>query len=297
MNAIVQCVPNISEGRDGAVVEAVADAARSVEGVAFLGVESDADHHRSVLTFLGPPEAVSEAAFRVCAAAKERIDLRRHSGQHPRMGATDVVPFIPVRGVSMADCAALAAKTGERVAMDLGIPVYLYGEAARDEKRRNLAWVRKGEFEGLSETIGKDLERTPDFGPARIHESAGATAVGARFFLIAYNVNLRTTDAGLAKSIARAIRASSGGLPHVKALGLTLAEKSMVQVSMNLTDYRVTSMARVFREIEARAVKAGVEVAGSELIGFAPSDALVRSAAELMQLDPFEPKQVLENNL
>ncbi len=297
MDPIIQCVPNFSEGRRPEVVEEIAAAVKGVDGVTFLDVEADADHNRCVLTMIGPPGPLGEAAFRACAKAAERIDMTAHQGGHPRMGATDVVPFVPVRGAGLEDCARLAGKVGERIGTELGIPVFLYGEAARREERRNLAAVRKGQFEGLREAIGTDPAREPDFGPARIHPTAGATAVGARFFLVAFNVNLATPDAKLARRIAKAIRASSGGLPHVKAIGLALEEKGQSQVSMNLTDYRVTSMAKVFEEIRRRAGDAGVQVAGSELIGFAPSDALVRAAAEALAIEGFEPGQVLENRL
>jgi glutamate formiminotransferase len=278
------------------VVRAIEAAART-EGVSLLGMEADVDHNRCVMTLVGAPGPTAEAAFRACAAAAEHIDLNGHEGEHPRMGATDVIPFIPVRGLKMKDCASLAESLGERIGKELHIPVFLYGEAARREDRMNLAAVRKGEFEGLRERIGADPDRSPDFGPARIHPTAGATAVGARFFLLAFNVNLASTDLKLAKRIAKEIRTASGGLPHVKALGLSLAEKGRVQVSMNLTDYRVTSPARVFDEIRRRAEAAGASVAESELIGFAPSDAFIRSAAEGLCLASFEPGMVLENRL
>ncbi|MHC4599588.1 MAG: glutamate formimidoyltransferase [Planctomycetota bacterium] len=296
MEKIVQCVPNFSEGRRAEVVGAIGEAAEG-DGVVLLGAESDPDHNRCVLTFIGAPDAVGESAFRACARAAELIDLTGHHGEHPRMGATDVIPFIPVRGVSMEECAAIAERVGARIAESLEIPVYLYGEAARVPERKNLAKVRKGEFEGIRETIAADAARKPDFGPARVHPTAGATAVGARFFLLAYNVNLESEDVKLARKIAKRIRTASGGLPHVKALGLWLADKGMAQVSMNLTDYRVTSPGRVFTEIERLAAEAGVAVAESELIGFAPADALIRTAAESLRMTGFDPAQVLENRL
>ncbi|MHC4779090.1 MAG: glutamate formimidoyltransferase [Planctomycetota bacterium] len=296
MERIVQCVPNFSEGKRSDVVQAITDAA-SVEGVTFLGAEMDPDHNRSVLTFIGSPEAVAEGAFRASAKAGELIDLNGHSGQHPRMGATDVIPFIPVRGCDMEVCAGLAREVGARIGSSLGIPVFLYGEAASREERRNLAQVRKGEFEGLREAMGTDPARAPDFGPPQIHPSAGATAVGARFFLLAFNVNLNTNDVKIAKSIAKRIREASGGLPNVKALGLMLADKGTAQVSMNLTDYRVTSPGKVFGEIRRLAGEVGIEVAESELIGFAPSDAFVVSAADCMMVTGFEPSMILENRL
>jgi glutamate formiminotransferase len=297
MGPIVECVPNFSDGRRAWVLEDIADAARSVRGVSFLGYEADQDHNRCVMTFIGAPEPVKEAAFRSSARAAQLIDMNNHRGEHPRMGAADVIPFVPVREVSMADCIAMARDVGRRIGEELRIPVFLYQEAANDQRRQDLAWVRKGEFEGLRESIGKDPDRNPDFGPARIHPTAGATAVGARFFLVAFNVNLRTPDVKVAKSIAKKVRESSGGLPKVKALGMELHAKGMTQVSMNLTDYRVTSPVRVLEEIRALAAAAGVEVAGSEIIGFVPAEALILSAAEALKAEGFQADQVLENRI
>jgi glutamate formiminotransferase len=240
---------------------------------------------------------VKDAAVRMCARAAQLIDMNVHKGEHPRMGATDVVPFVPAREVTMADCVAMAVEVGRRIGEELRIPVFLYGEAARDERRRDLAWVRKGEFEGLREAIGCDPDRKPDFGPEKIHPTAGATAVGGRFFLVAFNVNLRTTDLRVAKAIAKKIRTSSGGLPAVKALGMELHARGMTQVSMNLTDYRVTSPVRVLEEIRKLAAEAGVEVAGSEVIGFVPAEAMILAAAEALRAEGFHASQVIENRL
>jgi glutamate formiminotransferase len=295
---IVECVPNFSEGRDRATVDAIVDAISRVEGVVFLDREMDADHNRSVLTFAGEPDAVVAAAFLATAEAARRIDLTKHQGAHPRMGATDVVPFVPVRGVTTADCVALAERLGQRIGEELSIPVFLYGDAARRPERRNLADVRKGQFEGLRDLVGKDPARRPDFGPDRIHPTAGATAVGARFFLIAYNVNLASHDVALAKSIAKAIREKDGGLPGVRALGLDLADRKLAQVSMNLVDFRQTSMATVYREIEARAKAAGVDVLESEIIGLVPGEAMRGFRPEDLKLARFDPSaQVIESRL
>lgn len=295
---IVECVPNFSEGRVAATVDAIADAISRVPGVVFLDREMDGDHNRSVLTFVGEPDAVVAAAFLATAEAARRIDLTRHQGAHPRMGATDVVPFVPVRGVTTADCVALAERLGSRIGDELSIPVFLYGDAARVPARKNLADVRKGQFEGLRDLIGKDPDRKPDFGPERIHPTAGATAVGARFFLIAYNVNLKSHDVALAKSIAKAIREKDGGLPGVRSLGLDLADRGLAQVSMNLVDYRQTSMATVFREIESRARAAGDEVLESEIIGLVPAEAMRGFRPEDLKLARFDPaQQVIENRL
>nr|MBP9891717.1 glutamate formimidoyltransferase [Planctomycetota bacterium] len=257
--ATVECVPNFSEGRRPEVVAAIELAAREVPGVRVLGMERDADHNRCVLTFAGEPAAVVEAAVACARKAAELIDLRNHQGEHPRMGATDVIPFVPIEGVDMAACVELARRCARRIGDELGIPAFLYGEAATRDERRNLAQVREGEFEGLRELIGKDPAKTPDFGPHQIHASAGATAVGARFFLIAYNVNLESRDLKLAKRIAKAIREKDGGMKGVRALGLELRDSGCVQVSMNLVDYRQTSPAHAFARIAELAAAEGVQ--------------------------------------
>lgn len=294
MRRVVECVPNFSEGRRQDVVQQIVEAIRSVPGVHVLDVESDADHNRSVVTFVGEPEAVLEGAFRGVARAAALINMEEHRGAHPRMGAADVVPFVPVRGVSMEECVGLARRLGERVGRELGIPVYLYEEAATRPDRRNLADVRRGEYEGLKEAIRTDPDRAPDFGPAEIGP-AGATAIGARPPLIAFNVYLRTDDVRVAQAVARAVRHSSGGLRYVKALGLLV--EGQAQVSMNLTDYRKTPIARVLEMVRREAARYGVAVARSEIVGLVPAEALLDAAAYYLQLEGFSPAQVLENRL
>ncbi|HKW40917.1 MAG TPA: glutamate formimidoyltransferase [Gemmatimonadales bacterium] len=279
---LVECVPNFSEGRDAATVEALRAALTSVPGVQLLDVESDAAHNRSVFTFVAPPDAAVEAALRAIRVAAERIDLTRHRGEHPRMGATDVVPFVPVRDVTMDDCVMLARRLGERAATELGIPIYLYARAATRPERERLPDVRKGEFEGLRERIGKDPAADPDFGPRRIHPTAGATAVGARPFLVAFNIYLDSSDVAVAKDIAKRIRTSSGGLPAVQASGFLVAGKA--QVSMNLLDIDTTSPATVFATVERAARERGIGVAKSEVVGLIPERALIGAGAAYLRL-------------
>jgi glutamate formiminotransferase/formiminotetrahydrofolate cyclodeaminase len=297
MKKIVECVPNFSEGRRPEIIEAITAEVHAVNDAFLLGKEMDADHNRAVITLAGEPEAVKEAAFRMIKKASELIDLTGHTGEHPRMGATDVVPFIPVENMTMEECVQLARDLGQRVGEELQIPVYFYEEAATRPERKNLASVRKGQFEGLREEIGVSPERVPDCGPKRIHPTAGATAIGARFFLIAYNVNLNSQDVALAKAIGKKIRESSGGFPCVKAMGFELKKKNCVQVSMNMTNYSVTSLATVFSAIQQEAEAAGVAVLESELIGFLPREALVESAVEFLKLQKFDPAQILENRI
>jgi glutamate formiminotransferase / 5-formyltetrahydrofolate cyclo-ligase len=296
MAALIECVPNISEGRDRAVVDAVASAVRGVPGVRLLDVSSDAAHNRSVLTFVGDAAAVRAGVRALFEAALPRIDLRRHRGEHPRMGAVDVVPFIPIRGASSEDCVALAREAGADIAQRFGVPVYLYEEAASAEHRRNLADVRKGQFEGFAEKM-KDARWAPDFGPREPHPSAGAVAVGARPFLIAYNVNLGTRDLGIADRIAKAIRHMSGGFRYVKAMGVELAERGQVQVSINMTNFRKTPLHRVFECVRSEAERHGVPIVGSEIVGLAPADALYAAAEHYLRLERFTPEQVLESKL
>ncbi len=258
----------------------------------------DADHNRSVITIAGEPEAVKEAAFRGIAKAAELIDLNQHTGEHPRMGAADVVPFVPIEGVTMDDCVQLAKELGKRVAEELRIPVYLYDRAAQRPGRENLANIRKGEFEGIREEIGVNPEREPDFGPREVHPTAGCVAIGARMILVAFNVNLATTDVKIAKKIARAVRGATGGFQFVRALGFEIKEKGCVQVSMNLVNYKKSPMHRVFEAIRREARRYGVNVIESEIIGLVPNDALVRAARYYLQLFPeFTPDQIIENRL
>jgi glutamate formiminotransferase/formiminotetrahydrofolate cyclodeaminase len=297
MPQIIECVPNFSEGRDPAVLDAVVAAMTAVPGVTLLDREMDASHHRAVVTFVGEGEAVLEAAFRGVAEAARRIDLTRHSGEHPRMGATDVIPFIPISGASMSDCVTLARRLGERIGSELGIPVFLYEEAASRPERRNLADVRRGEFEGLRDEIGVNPDRKPDFGPDKIHATAGAVAVGARMPLVAYNVYLGTPDLAVAKKIATAVRGAAGGLMYVKALGFAIEDRGVVQVSMNLVNTPKSPIHRVFALIQHEAARYGVPITESEIVGLVPEDALLDVAEHHLQLNRFSREQVLERRL
>ena len=292
MDKIVECVPNFSEGRRAEVVDEIVRA-MSTAGVKVLDREMDADHNRSVITLAGTPDAIEDAAFRGIAAAARLIDLDTHRGEHPRIGATDVVPFVPVRGVTMDDCVAIARRLGERVARELDIPVYLYERAATCPERRDLAYIRRGEYEALKREIATDPNRAPDFGPKRVGK-AGATVIGARQYLIAYNVNLATSDLNVAKDIAAAIREKNGGLPSVKAKGFLLREKNIAQVSMNLTDFTVTGMLTAFNAVQAEADQRGVEVLESELIGLVPLEALTQLASHALKLPALSAQQVVE---
>src|SRR6266705_994328 len=267
---LVECVPNFSEGRRKEVIDDIANAVRSVEGITLLDVESNQDHNRSVISFVGEPNSVKEAAMAASRKAVELINLNSHKGKHPRIGAVDVVPFIPLSGVTMEDCVRLAREFGRELGQTLKVPVFLYEEAATRPERRNLADVRAGEFEGLREQIGKDPARKPDFGPDEIHPSAGATAVGARELLIAYNVNLGTADVEVARKIAHELRFKDGGLSFVKALGFELKERGIVQVSMNLTSYRKSQVFKAYELVKLFADRYGVPVVGSEVVGLAP---------------------------
>ena len=279
---LVECVPNFSEGRDAATIEALRLALTSVPGVRLLDVQADAAHNRSVFTFVAPPDASVEAALAAMRVATERIDLSRHTGEHPRMGATDVVPFVPVRDVTMDDCVALARRLADRAAAELQIPIYLYVKAATRPERERLPDIRKGEFEGLRDRIGKDPAADPDFGPKRIHPTAGATAIGARPFLVAFNIYLDTGDVTIAKDIAKRIRTSSGGLPAVQASGFDVDGKA--QVSMNLLDIDVTSPATVFAAVEAAARQRGVAILKSEVVGLVPERAVLGAGAASLKL-------------
>ncbi|MGE0359727.1 MAG: glutamate formimidoyltransferase [Vicinamibacterales bacterium] len=294
--AIIECVPNISEGRDAAAVEAVAAAIRGVPGVRLLDVQSDPTHHRSVLTFAGDRGPLLQAVLALFEQTLARVDLRRHSGEHPRLGAVDVVPFVPIEGATMADCVALARDAARAVAERFDLPVFLYEEAAASPARRQLEDIRRGEFEGLTAKL-QAPEWAPDFGPARPHPSAGATVIGARMPLIAYNVNLATDRLDVAKKIASAVRMSSGGYRFVKAMGLALDDRGIVQVSMNLTNFEKTPIHRVFETVKREAARYGVAVLESEVVGLVPSAALVQTAEYYLQLAGFRPGQVLEARL
>jgi glutamate formiminotransferase len=297
MAEIVECVPNFSEGRRKEVVDAIAAAIASVPKVRLLDQEMDANHNRCVITFVGDRASVAEGAIAGARKAVELIDMNAHRGEHPRIGALDVLPFVPISGVTMADCAELARAVGRRLAEELDIPVYLYAAAATRSDRKILANVREGEYEGLKAEIETNPDRAPDFGPRRMHPTAGATAVGARPVLIAWNVNLATNDLHLAKRIAKEIRESDGGFPGVQARGFALADKGIVQVSMNTLDYRTTSLVRTFQAIRAKAQAAGVDVAETEIIGLIPLDALVDGAKEYFRLTGLRREQILETRL
>ena len=296
MRTIIECVPNISEGRDRSSIDAIAGVVREAPGVRLLDVSSDAAHNRSVLTFVGEPAAVRAGVLALFRAALPRIDLRSHKGEHPRMGAVDVVPFIPVRGSSVEECVALSREVGAAIAADFAVPVFLYEDSASAEHRRNLAEVRKGQFEGFAEKM-KDPRWAPDFGPSAPHPTAGAVAVGARAFLIAYNINLGTRDLAIADRIAKAIRHLSGGFRYVKAMGVELADRGLVQVSINMTNFRKTPLHRVFDCVRAEAERHGVPIVGSEIVGLAPADALYAAAEHYLRLEGFSAEQVLETKL
>jgi glutamate formiminotransferase len=293
----MESVPNFSEGRRPEVVDAIVGAARSVPEVRVLDLHSDEDHNRSVLTLAGPDEPLREAVFRAIARATELIDLRSHTGEHPRVGATDVVPFIPLMGTTMKEAVAAAGALGQRIADELNIPVYFYEEAARRPDRQNLENIRRKGFEELRDAIAEDPEREPDLGPRAVHPSAGAVVVGARGPLIAYNIYLGTADLELAKAIAKAVRHSSGGLRYVKALGLDIPARGQVQVSMNLTNYRRSAIHTVFEMVRSQAQAHGVAVTDSEIVGLVPMEALVEAAAFYLRLHDFEMEQILESRL
>ncbi len=297
MKRLIECVPNFSEGRDPAKVDALVEAMAEVAGVWVLDREMDADHNRSVITLAGEPEAVAEAALRGVGKALELIDLTRHTGAHPRVGATDVLPFVPVEGVELEDCVALARKVGREIWQRYRIPVYFYEAAAARPERTNLENIRKGQFEGLREEVLQNPDRAPDVGEPRLHPTAGATVVGARKFLIAYNINLNTPDVEIAKKIAKTIRFSSGGLRYVKAMGVDLKARGLAQVSINLTDFEQTPIHRVFGMVQREAQRYGCAIVGSEIVGLVPKKALEMTAGFYLQLENFSPAQVLENRV
>lgn len=294
MPQLVECIPNFSEARRPEVVDQIVSAIQSVEGVRLLDRSSDLDHNRTVLTLAGAPPAVEEAAFQAIRKAAELIDLDQHTGEHPRLGAADVVPFVPLSGVTMEDCISMARRLGERVGRELSIPVYLYEAAAARPERANLENIRRGQYEALKEELGVKPEREPDFGPSKVGK-AGATVIGARQPLIAFNVYLTTADVEIAKKIAKAVRQSSGGLRYVKGLGMLVDGRA--QVSMNLTNFHDTPIARVVEMIRREAVRHGVSIHHSELIGLIPQDALTEAAVWYLQLDQFDREQVLESRL
>jgi glutamate formiminotransferase len=296
MNKIIECVPNFSEGRDKQIVEKIADAFSAKDNVKLLDYSSDADHNRSVITVAGEPEALKEAVIEAVGIAVELINLTKHSGQHPRMGAVDVIPFIPIKNVTMDEAITLSKEVGDAIGEKYNLPVFLYEKSATQQHRKNLANVRKGEFEGLKEKM-LSPEWKPDFGPLQPHPTAGAVAVGARMPLVAYNVNLNTSDLEIATAIAKKVRHIGGGLRFCKAMGVELEDKGITQVSMNLTDYTKTSIYRAHEMVRMEAKRYGVTVAGGEVIGLVPLEALVDSVAYYLGLDNFSIKQVLEIKL
>src|ERR1700693_1281254 len=297
MKRLVECVPNFSEGRDALKVDAIVSAMREAPGVYLLDRESDSDHNRSVVTLAGEPEAVAEAALRGVGKAAELIDLTKHSGAHPRMGATDVVPFIPIEGVTIEDCVALAKKVGHEIWERFRIPVYFYEAAAQRPERTNLENIRKGQFEGLLAEVPRNIDRAPDIGEQRLHPTAGATVVGARKFLIAYNINLNTSDVSIANRIGKNIRFSNGGLRYVKAMGVDLRGRNLAQVSINLTDFEQTPIHAVFEMVKREAKRYGVSIVGSEIVGLIPKRAIELTADFYLQLENFSPTQVFENRM
>jgi glutamate formiminotransferase len=293
----MECIPNISEGRRPELVNEFADIVRAVPGVTLIDYSSDASHNRSVFTFLGDPDQVMEAAFRFAKHAVEKIDLRVHEGEHPRMGAVDVIPFVPIRDMDMAECVERSKVLGERIAKELDLPVFLYEESASAPHRKNLAAIRKGQFEGMAEKVLED-QWHPDFGGNRIHPSAGVVAVGARQPLIAFNINLDTPDVSIAKKIAKIIREKDGGFRAVKALGVMLEDRNIAQVSINMCDYKQTPLYRVLEFVRFEAARYGVHVVGTEIIGLAPMMAFVDAADYYLQIEKFDAfKQVLECHL
>ena len=296
MARLVQCVPNFSEGRNKEVVEKIVDEIRKVEGVKLLDYSMDKDHNRSVVTFVGEPEKVVEAAFNSTKVAAELIDMSKHTGGHPRMGATDVIPLIPISDVTVEECIEYSKQLGKRIGEELNIPVFLYEQSATAKHRENLADIRRGQYEGMKEKL-KEEEWKPDYGPVELNVKAGVTAVGTRPPLIAFNVNLGTDNVEIAKKIAKVVRARTGGFTYCKAIGLEIKERGIVQVSMNMVDYTKTSLFRVFDTIEREARRYGVNVIGSEIIGLVPMQALVDVAEYYLRLEDFSSDQILEKKI
>ena len=296
MGKLVECVPNFSEGRRQEVIDAIVDEIRNVQGIKLLDVQSDKNHNRTVITFVGEPQSAKLAAFKACVKATELIDMEKHKGEHRRIGATDVIPFVPVWGVTMDECVQLANELSQEIAEKLNIPVYLYQEAAKIPTRKRLPDVKKFEYEDLKTEINKP-ERHPDYGPPHLHPTAGATAVGARDFLyIAYNINLDTHDVKIAKKIANAIRETKGGYKYVRAMGVKLEDRNIVQVTINMLNFKETPLYRVFETVKSEAARYGVNVIGSEIVGLAPLQAFLDVAEFYLRLEGFERRQVFEDN-
>ncbi len=296
MKKLIESVPNFSEGRNKDVVEKIIKESEETQNVWVFDWSMDEDHNRSVVTIVGDPQAVAEAVFKMSKKAVELIDLRHHTGEHPRMGAVDVIPFVPIKGTTMEECVDISREVGKKIGEELNVPVYLYERSATTPLRENLADIRKGEFEGFFEKI-KSPEWLPDFGPREVHPTAGVVAVGAREYLIAFNVNLGTKDIKIAESIAKSVRNSSGGYRFVKSIGVDLKEKGIVQVSMNMTNYKKTPLHRVFETIKSEAQRYGVPVVGSEIIGMIPVDAMIQTFNFYLRVDNFSGDKVIENKL
>jgi glutamate formiminotransferase len=296
MKQLIQCVPNFSEGRNLEKIETIVNSFRGKQGVKLLDYQSDSDHNRTVVTVVGEPDPLKTALMEAVGSAIEVIDMRTHKGQHPRMGAVDVIPFIPVKKLSMREAVDISRKFAEKVSEKYSLPVFLYEESAGRPERRNLSDIRKGQFEGMADKM-KQPEWKPDFGPSKIHPTAGVTAVGARMPLVAFNVNLHTDSLTIANDIAKKVRHSSGGLPYCKAMGVALKERNMVQVSMNMTDYTKTALYRSFELIKTEAARYGVPVAGSEIVGLVPMQALIDTAVYYLGMENFSTEQVLETRI
>lgn len=297
MAKLVECIPNFSEGRNQAVLDALVAVAKSVPGCTLMDVQSDPTHNRSVFTLVGSPEGIEEVSFELCKKAAELIDMRKHEGAHPRMGATDVIPFVPTIGMTVEECVELSKRVAKRIWEELQIPSFLYEDSATTPERKNLATVRKGQFEGMPEKLLLP-EWKPDYGERKIHPTAGITAIGARMPLVAFNVNLGTSDVQIAKKIAKVVRASSGGFKYCKAIGLLLEDRNVAQVSMNMVNYEGTPLYRVFEVIRAEAQRWSVPIIGSEVVGLTPAKALVDCAEYYLKIENFDyHKQVMENHL
>lgn len=297
MVKIVECIPNFSEGQNQEVIQGLVETAKSVAGVTLLDYSSDASHNRSVFTLVGDEESIQEVAFQLVKFASEHIDLTKHKGEHPRMGATDVLPFVPIKDITAEECVEISKKVGQRINSELGIPIFLYEDAASRPERKNLAKIRKGQFEGMAEKLLEE-DWEPDFGERKIHPTAGVTAVGARMPLIAYNINLDTDNLEIANKIAKYIRGSSGGYTYCKAIGVMLEDRNIAQVSINMVNLEKFPLYRVFETVRFEAKRYGVTILGSEVIGLAPAKALVDAAEYYLQIEDFDyDKQVLENHL
>lgn len=297
MAKLVEFIPNFSEGRDQNVIDGLVNVAESVLGATLVDYSSDTSHNRSVFTLVGSPQAIEQVAFDLVEYAANHIDMTRHQGEHPRMGAADVIPIVPLKNITSEECVEMARRIGERIGSQLKIPVYLYEDAATSSSRKNLAKVRKGQFEGMTEKV-QQPNWQPDFGPANIHPTAGVTAVGVRKPLVAFNVNLQTADIDIANRISRAVRGSSGGFKHIKAMGVELEDRGIVQVSMSVEDFEKAPLYRVLETIRFEAKRYGVSIIGSEIIGLTPAKALIDSANYYLQVEEFDSdQQIIENHL